>query len=171
MEEVTLKIIKSNEVALISMSYMTDEDIRKVWGDPNDGVDLVNLEYHWNIPLYQKMIFRFRHSSKSPFAFCNSCDPSNMERMPNYYGIYSNVKTLVYFFAWIKNQLCIIDFYDMFVTDKTWHMDKAKELPEYKFWLVNEIVFFFNLFKDQQVKLIDRYNKDCVETYNILYSD
>jgi hypothetical protein len=152
------------------MSKMSEQDVIKMWGGPDD-FDLEKIQYRWDAPLYEKMLWRFRQNNGSPFAFCHSCDPSNMLRPLDYYNIYNNRnKDLIEFFAWIKNGMGIIDFYDLFDANMTMKHDQITEIFPYKNWKVNEIVFFLNLTVPIQEKIIDKYNINCVDSYNRLYS-
>ena len=84
MKSITTTYINQYHKQLTNLSNMTEEDIKSMWIMPNEDSDISNLQYNWNIPLYQKMIFRFRQCEQSPFRFCNQIDPVNQYRMMMY---------------------------------------------------------------------------------------
>jgi len=142
---------------------MKEEDVRALWILPGEDPDISDLKYHWNIPLYQKMIFRFRQCEQSPFRFCNQIDPVNQDRMMSYYQIYDLFeKQLINFFSWLKNGLGVYDLYELDgMKYNTNELSQSAQL-----WKVNEIKFFFGIDRQAQTVLINRYNKECIDKYN-----
>jgi hypothetical protein len=79
-----------------------------------------------------------------------------------YFGIivsYKEARDLIEFFGWIKCGLCPIDLISIFNLESipSNHRELFKK---------NEIEFFYSLSLDQQNRLIDRYNRECVDKYN-----
>lgn len=165
MLRITFSFINKYRKQLDQLSEMKEEDVRVIWIQPGEDSDITNLQYNWNIPLYQKMIFRFRQCVQSPFRFCNQIDPNNQYRMMFYYQIYDDFKNqLINFFAWLKNMLGV---YDLFELDGTLdQIDEIDKSPIYQLWKVNEIKFFFGIDEQKQLVLINRYNVDCIDKYN-----
>ena len=60
-----ISLLSKNKDKLLKMSRISEKDIRDMWIVENDkkieDADLKNIVYNWDIPLYQKMIFRFRN--------------------------------------------------------------------------------------------------------------
>jgi hypothetical protein len=165
MQQMTLSFISKYHKQLDRLSEMKEEDVRALWIQPGDDPDISNLQYNWSIPLYQKMIFRFRQCEQSPFRFCNQIDPVNQSRMMSYYQIYDDFnRQLIDFFAWLKNGLGVYDLYEL-----DGSLDSIEEIEKsiiYQLWKVNEIKFFFGISHSMQMSLINRYNKDCIDKYN-----
>lgn len=165
MQHITFDFINKYSKQLNQLSEMKEEDVRALWIQPGESPDISNLQYNWNIPLYQKMIFRFRQCEQSPFRFCNQIDPVNQSRMMSYYQIYDDYgNQLINFFAWLKNGLGV---YDLFELDGT--LDQIKDVDKsqlYQLWKINEIKFFFGIDEQKRCLLIDRYNADCIDNYN-----
>lgn len=165
MQRITFAFINKYRTQLNQMSDMKEVDIRALWMQPGEDPDISNLQYNWNIPLYQKMIFRFRQCEQSPFRFCNQIDPGNQGRMLSYYHIYDdNEKQLINFFSWLKNG---IGQYDLYELDRTLtNLNEIDQSNLYQLWKINEIKFFFGIDRQKQLILINRYNVECIDRYN-----
>jgi len=165
MQHITFDFINRYRKQLNQISEMKEEDIRAMWIQPGESSDISNLQYNWSIPLYQKMIFRFRQCEQSPFRFCNQIDPNNQGRVMSYYKIYDDFSNqLINFFAWLKNGLGI---YDLFELDGTLEQIKDIEKSQlYQLWKINEIKFFFGINGQKKNRLINRYNVECIDSYN-----
>lgn len=165
MQSISFNFINKYHKQLDQISKMRKEDIRALWIQSGESSDISNLQYNYDIPLYQKMIFRFRQCEQSPFRFCNQIDPVNQSRMMFYFKIYDdNENQLINFFAWLKNGL---GPYDLFELDGT--LDQVKDIEKsqlYQLWKINEIKFFFGINEQKRNLLINRYNKECIDTYN-----
>lgn len=157
--QITLDLLLSVKPQLMKMSTTNEFDIQKIFIRPNEEqfFDFSNLIYRYDAPLYQKMIFRFRQCDKSPFRFWNQLDPSNRNAFLRYFNFYSENKIeITEFFAWLKNGLGIGDFHELYGTQNNEYT--PGELPGYKLWLENEIVFFFGIDEEKQQQLINKYN-------------
>jgi hypothetical protein len=138
-----------NTASLLKVGELSEMDIQRIWarlGDP-----LINendkIEYDYSIPLYQKMILRFRREgARDPAVFVNTVDPCNQARFANYFGVENH--TLFGFFASIKNQYnkyIIRDLLGEIFLGSTWED-------------LNSIQFYFSLTQEQQLKLEVMYN-------------
>jgi len=168
---VTLKDILSIKNFLIELSKMNEFDITNIWiqpGEPKisdkEGLkalvySLRSHEYNYNIPLYQEMIFKFRNCDQSPCRFYNQVDPNNQKTLASYFArklpmneyidVYDkNFYKIMQFMAWLKNGLGLYHFQELGLT-----------MGGYESWLINEIVFFFYVNEEMQVKLINMYNQ------------
>lgn len=161
---ITYESLSEQKQRLEKMSAMTEFDIQVIWRESYEQKcdDFKDLVYNYDIPLYQKMIFRFRHAEMSPSKFIKQLDPVNQQRILSYLQIYDT--QLVEFLAWLKNGIGIFDLHSM--QTEVSSIDDVENTQLYKFWSKNEIVFFFAIDKILQDTLITRYNKECVDTYN-----
>ena len=168
--------ILSLEIYLDRMSQLTQEDIQNIWrrSIELEIKDLNTLKYNYDIPLFQKMIFRFRNCERSPSMLYNQIDPINKQKLlwyiindifnqnktkpPLTYTDVSIFKKVIEFFIWIKSAF-------------SWYILKADfpSLSEHhlQLWNQNEIKFFFGLDNGIQLKLINMYNEYIVFNLNI----
>lgn len=106
--------ISKNKDKLLKMSQISEPDIRDIWIVKNDikvgNSNLKDIVYKWDIPLYQKMIFRFRNCQGCIARFWNQVDPCNRQKLLTYYKIYDKSNDMMEFFAWIKNHIRTYDF-------------------------------------------------------------
>lgn len=164
MKHISIEWINLYKQNLITFSNITEMDIRDIWIRKGDiYVDnFSELEYDYDIPLYQKMIFRYRNGNNLATRLFQGCDPCNKRRLLNNFNmIYENTHELIEFFAWISNGLGvynILEFEKEEISEN--HMDYVKE------WRKNDIEFFFLLSSKVQNQLIQRYNKECIDEYN-----
>ena len=77
---------------IYSLLELNESDIQAIWRKPSEPElktqqDYDDLEYGWNIPLYQKMIFRLRNCpfDGKGFYFWNQIDPCNRALLVNYF--------------------------------------------------------------------------------------
>ena len=167
MKHITLEDLNLHKEKLVKLSYMTKTDIRNIWitVDEDKNVDLESIEYHWSIPLYQKMIFRFINCDMSVPQFFHQIDICNQGSMLYYFKFFAyDSRELVEFFAWIANGLgayniCLLQF------DK-YDEELCQNSSFVKLWKENQITFFFGLNEKKQNDLIDQYNKEEVDAYN-----
>jgi len=117
------------------------------------------------------MIFRFRNCNNSPFAFIKQLDSVNQQIPLRYFKIYTDhdyeLYELIEFFGWLKNYFNIYGILDLF-SDTMTTISEARESEPYNLWLQNEIIFFFGIDTNYQQKLINKYNVECVDSYNNL---
>ena len=167
MKHITLEQLNRYKEKLVAFSNITEENIRSIWikdgEDPN--VDLTTIEYNWDIPLYQKMIFRFRNCNKSAPAFFRQIDPGNQQRMLWFFILFGlRDNEIIEFFAWIANGLGVYNITKLEFDDYNEQLVTQSTLvPK---WRENQITFFFDLDEDKKANLIKEYNKDCVDKYN-----
>lgn len=169
MRRVTLEWINEHRTELDKMSKMTEFDIQNMWIQDGENrlSDFGHLQYRWDAPLFQKMIFRYWNAKKSPSRLATQIDSGNRQRMLTYFGIFDlNENDLVEFFAWLKNGLGVYDLYELHGGLPS--TDAVKDTVLFKLWNINEIVFFFGINKTLQTILMTRYNKECVDSYNAM---
>ena len=167
LHHITQEWLGRYKTQIMNLSDMTEDDIRKIWIRPGEdpNVDLSTIVYNYDIPLYQKMIFRYRHCSHSAPAFFRQIDPGNQMRMLAYFLLFGhNVRELIEFFAWIANGL---GAYDIVMLEFNDFSDELHQQSTYiPKWKKNQITFFFELPEGIQASLLARYNKECVDAYN-----
>lgn len=137
----------SQKSQLMDVSLLSPNDIMLIWRKPNEETisDFDNIEYNFMMPLYKKMILRFKNEGRSdPAAFIKSMDPSNQNKISLWYGIY-NYK-IFEFFAYLKNQFSVYQIDEMDMDSNAWKSNTS-------------IKFFFDLSETNQKRLIDMYNK------------
>ena len=153
------KHIKQTEInnlksKLLNFAHITEQDIRDVWRKPNEELvnDFSKIVYNYSVPLYQKMIFRFRNENKSAPMLYKGCDPGNQRQLMTYFGLYSfdDISNVIEFMAWIKYSCYTSREY---VNENVWKS-------------TGEIDLYFMLNEDQQTNLINEYNKDIVDKFN-----
>jgi len=74
---INLDLIQKFNKQLVEFSNITENQIRDIWYNNGEEYlnDFTNLEYKGDIPLYQKMIFRFRNGGNKASRLFNGCDP------------------------------------------------------------------------------------------------
>lgn len=135
---------------LINFSNIGEMNIRDIWYKDGEEYlnDFSNMEYNYNIPLYQKMIFRFRNNNRSAPLLFSGCDPHNKNRLLLYFGICAEEKCeMIEFFKWLNNEIYHLEL----------NIDK---LPN------DYIKFYFTLSEEKQKELITKFNKDCIDKFN-----
>lgn len=89
-----------------------EEDLQKIWRRPEEPelkspLDFKQLQYHWQAPLYQKMIFRLRNCPPQGkgFYFWNQIDPINRSRLLNYFQMENcmQVENILNMLIWYFN--------------------------------------------------------------------
>jgi hypothetical protein len=167
MKRITIDWLNQFKPQLVKLSNMTECDIRNIWILPNESrdVDLTTIEYSYNAPLYQKMIFRYRQCEYSAPGFFRQIDVFNQQRMLDYFSLIEiDACELVEFFAWIKNGL---GSYDLTVLEFNEFTNELCQRSNYvQKWKANQVTFFFDLSDQLKLSLIYRYNKECVDAYN-----
>ena len=192
LHRITLQWIAKFKLQLLKLSYLTEEDIRDIWIRQGEDmtVDLSTIIYNYDIPLYQKMIFRFRNCNNSAVRFFHQIDPCNQGIVLRRFGLIFNNMTevselcntknpielllrgtgeLVEFFSWIANGLgsyniTMLEFNDF-------NEELCQKSSFVKSWSKNQVEFFFGLSEQKQQELIDQYNKECVDSYNELINN
>jgi len=143
---------------LLNFSRITEHDIRNIWKKPDEEYldDFSKLVYSFYIPLYQKMIFRYRNGGNSAPMLYKGCDPCNQYLLGKYFGLCTsnsgqqNASDIIEFMAWLKSSAMICKDY---VGINKWKV-------------VNEIELYFMLTGEQQNNVIDMYNKKVIDGYN-----
>ena len=159
---ITSDEINTYKDKLIRLSNITEVNIMNIWFTRNDlrDEDLGKLVYYYDAPVYQKMIWRFRNSEKSPAFLYNGCDPCNKEKLLKWFGL-SNFELnnrfgnrLMEFFVWLKSSYSEYQCKNLLQSNDTLYVHTCINN-----WNINEITFFFGLLSSDQQKLIDEYNK------------
>jgi hypothetical protein len=137
---------------------MTETDIMNIWRESSEEklVSFDDLKYNWNIPLYQKMIFRFREANKLAIHLYSGCDPNNRAMLLNFFEIDCSCASyygVMDFFLWIASGL------------GPYYIEQFGKNCVHS-WKKNNIKFFFELSKEQQKILIDKHNKECIDYHN-----
>lgn len=143
---VNLKDILNQKDLLLNISKITPNDIMSIWKESGEETicDFDNIEYDYSMPLYKKMILRFKREGKNdPSIFIKTLDPSNQYIISTWFGIH-NYK-IFEFFAYIKNQFGSYQINEIGLNSDKWKSN-------------NSIIFFFDLKQNEQQKLIDMYN-------------
>lgn len=162
MKHITHALINKYKTNILNLSHITEAEIRDIWHNPGEEylTDFTSLIYDFDIPLYQKMIFRFRNGSNLAVILYQGCDPSNKRRILYTYNMfYEEVSDLMEFFAWIANGLGIHHINIIAQND-------GDDFDYVTKWKENNIEFFFSLTDSEQNKLINQFNKECVDAYN-----
>lgn len=182
MKQVTLDLLEKYKQLFLKISYMTENDIRNIWikGDEDENVDLATIEYNYDIPLYQKMIFRFRNCQLSAPRFYHQIDPGNQRVMLLHFCKDELIELtlqltctkdneIMEFLAWLANGLGIYDI--VIIEFDNYNNELSDKSTFVKLWQKNQVEFFFGLTQDKQISLVKRYNKECVDSYNELQKD
>jgi len=166
-KQITLEWLNRFKPQIVKLGAMTKSDIRNIWILPSErrDIDLSTIEYHYNAPLYQKMIFRYSNCKFSAPSFFRQIDPFNQQRMLDYFSFVEiDASELIEFFAWIANGL---GSYDITVLEFNDFNDELCQKSTYvQKWQDNQVTFFCDLPEQVKLDLINRYNKECVDAYN-----
>lgn len=168
---ITIKWLEEFKPQLMEMSNMDEKIVQKIFGGNletliEEDYNSIHLLKNQDV-LSAKMVFRFRNGGGSPFQLCKGCDPGNQQRVLSHYNIILRSveeRDLIEFFGWIRCGLGIVDLMelqDLKNISDVYSTDMCKLFGE------NEIKFFFGISLEYQLKLINRYNKECVDTYNL----
>ena len=160
---ITLHDITQYSTQLLEFGNIDEKTIMNIWIEPSEPLvaDLSTIKYDYTIPLYQKMIFRFRNGSNSPAFLFNGVDPCNRHKLLCKFGMYDDLcYKIMDFFVWIKSMLSPYYIRQIMTPDEV-----ERCLIQ---WNINEIKFFFCLLQASQEKLINKYNTECVATYDRL---
>ncbi len=134
---------------LVSLCSITESDVRDIWIENRDENvdDLSTLVYHWDAPLYQKMIWRLRNSRGHVAGFWNGLDPCNRKILTSRYKLHDDPDRAMNFMVWI---CCTLGLY---------HIEKiSPSLVEV--WQKNNAIFLYFLTDEQLTALIKRHNDD-----------
>lgn len=167
MEFLRFDDVTNNKNNLLKFSRISEEDIMNVFINKGDSVvtDFSTLVYYHDIPLYQKMIFRYRNESKLATRLYDGCDPINQDKLSHYFKIKDN--GLIKFFSWLSNSFGVYDILSVINTDLKEENNLDHQLV--KLWKINSIDFYFSLSIETQKSLLIRYNSDVVTSFNILF--
>jgi hypothetical protein len=158
MVDLNLDSIYKYKNELIMFSNITEIQIRDIWYTKGEEylTEFDKLEYFWNIPLYQKMIFRYRNGNNLATTLYQGCDPCNQRRLLGYFRMfYSDVYEVIEFLRWIANYLMVIDILEL--EGLEYNETNVNNSELIKQWKANNITFFFSLTKDQQRNLLKKY--------------
>ena len=146
------------------MDEFTIRDIWKLSDDPTVD-DLSNLKYHWNLPLYQKMILSYWQCDRIASKFYRVSDDSNQQRLLRHFNMdWKEFDDYIEFFAWISNGLAIYEINQM----DSGGVKDYKTSEYVQKWKKNDVDFFFWLPVEQKTLLVKRYNKECVDRFNAM---
>jgi hypothetical protein len=149
---VTIDKLFEHQQELLEFALLDEETIMRIWIKSGEVVinDFNDITYNFQMPLYQKMILRFRREGMScPAVFCKTLDPSNQRLLlSRYHMYYSDVFTIVEFMAQIKVGMGLSDLTTIGFNDTVIECWKGK----------NSIAFFFSLSNDLQHELVSWYN-------------
>src|SRR5436190_22915826 len=112
LRHITFKWLNKYKNQLLNLSNIDEFKIRDIWIKQDDQYldNFSNLQYNFEIPLYQKMIFRYRNGNKLSTRLYQGLDPCNKTRILYNYGLYyEDAHELMEFLAWIANGLGIYD--------------------------------------------------------------
>ena len=143
--EINLDDLLENKQRLLIFSNINVYDIKKIWKSlfDVDIVDCENIEYHYDLPLYAKMIKRYQNNNNSPIRLHRQIDPCNQRLLRHRYDLSFELE----FFAWIEDSLG--SYHIMALSNDKLYVDR---------WRKSSIQFFFWLDQDKQKLLIDDYN-------------
>jgi hypothetical protein len=153
------------ENSLKLFSDITELQIQDIWIKKGEPSDITDIMYDYNIPLYQKMILRYRNGGHLTTRLFTGCDPNNQNLLLLYFNMkYNECHNMIDFFVWISESLSILDVLEF---EGLIYSNKNIEQSKYiKSWKKNNIRFFYSLPHEDKQKLIRRYNIECVENYN-----
>src|SRR5204863_4369925 len=149
----SLEYIEKYIPELLTISNLTESDIQNMWISARETrlTKFDALVYKYDMPLFGKMIFRWRNCQKSPAYFYNQIDPANKQRFLSYHLVYDrDFEYLMDFFVWLKNHMIIYEV--------------PKEYLES--WKKNEIAYFLKLPDDLKETLIENYQKFLIHMKN-----
>ncbi len=135
---------------LLKLANMTEDDVIEIFIQPGEE-RVVPEEYDFQMPLYHKMVWRFRNEHVNghpePCYFLNGCDPGNQHKVFAYFDIKGHpVKRITQFLGWIRNGLS--DYYLGKIEGVT---DEDKERWDKE----NSIHFYFNSSDELKQGIID----------------
>ena len=152
--KIKLNHLYNNKDKLLKYSNMTVYDIKSIWKSlfDVDIIDCENIEYHYDLPLYAKMIKRYQNNNNSPVRLHRQIDPCNQRIVRDRYDLSYD---LLDFFAWIEDSL---GSYRLLEFGSQEYVDR---------WRQSSIQFFFWIDKEKQLSLIDEYNIN-IKKWNLL---
>lgn len=175
--EINVELLQQWREKLIKMSLMTKKNIQDIYIESGDVIadDLDKLVYSYDIPLYQKMIFRFVNCDLNTAVFYHQIDPNNQHLLRRFFGSIENYRTssvmhgLIEFFAWISNSLGSYNIVELegieYKSGTNYELEENSKFVHQ--WRKNPVIFFFDVIDDVQKRtLIDRYNTQCVIPWN-----
>lgn len=161
--------LELNELLVFKDSLMRFEltsinDIKKLWAGerkneldyPEKYINQDDLPYIGTDPLYMKMIHRFRNCNNRIAQFYHQIDPNNQRKLLafgfNAHRDYDpkRLHQMVTFLAWITNMLGRYEI----------QPDKVEA------WERIPITYFYMLTMQEQIELLDRYNKREIRAMN-----
>ena len=94
---------------LQQLCKIDEATIKTIYGQGEPDIDLSKIEYSYSIPLYQKIIFRFRSESRLVGRFFRGLDPGNQHMLLSHYKLASDGHELVEFLAFLTTSLGLYD--------------------------------------------------------------
>ena len=170
MKHISLDKLYDYKEKLKQFSQLNEYNIRDIWRLVDDPFieNLNNLKYHWDMPLYQKIIFRYLNADRMASKLYRGLDCGNQRKLLDHFNMnWNEFHGIIEFFAWISNSLAVFEISQM----------ECPEIKNYqksqyvKKWKENDIHFFFDLPLDKQNHLIQRYNVECIDRFNEMMSD
>lgn len=165
---ITWDLVKQHQFGLVRFSEMTEADLQNIWRrehEPQlDNFD--KLVHRYDMPLYQKMIIRFRNENRIATNLFKGCDPGNQQMVLRFYfgPLCHDLGNLIEFFAWISNSLGAYGIHEMDPEKQQTNIDDSRLV---NLWRKNSnIKFYFLLSLDLQIAFINKYNHECVDRYN-----
>lgn len=143
-------------LSLQKLSDITEIDIMNIWIKPGEPTDISNLVYDYDIPLYQKMIFRFRNGFKSPAFLYNGIDPNNQNILLKYFGLpplyesYNGIDP--------NNQNILFKHFKLQPLYESYNGTSIKEFMDYLVWIRS-------MYCPYKIKELCGNDKDTLEKY------
>ena len=139
---VSIDLIKKHEASLRHINTLDETTIQRIWRKPGEEPmeNLAPIIYDFQMPMYKKMILRFRNNGRSKIYFWNEIDPCNRQLLLAYFGmIFAENTSLMNFFVWVKNN---------------YHQEMIKTDPG-----ADPINYFFGLTDDKQQEIIEAHDE------------
>ena len=116
-------------------------------------------EYNISMPLYQKMLHRFKEEKFCIIGLYYVCTPDEQQKILSMVNLkFKSNKDLIEFFQMLKYNISIKELQTM----------KSRTIN--KSWGNNVIEFFYSLDKDLHIELINRYNNDFITDINSIFN-
>lgn len=165
--------LEKSKGKLLLFSKLSEKDIQKIF-IKKDEIEIIKdegdeIKYSFSLPLYAKFILRFRQEARRNQACLHEQICSSKSQLLQYFGMagYSH-SYMMGLFAWIKNSF---GCYDVVIFEGNSNsriteddIDNSKMLVKWR--ESNGIEFYFSLEQNYQKKLVSKYNKEVVDTYN-----
>lgn len=128
-----------------------------------DGEEKINPialpEYSHSMPHYQKMLHRFKDEGFCIIGLYYVCNMAEQKKILSLVFLkFKANKDLVEFFQMLKYNVGLKDLQEMRIRIRN------------NSWRNNVIEFFYNLDKEKQIVLINRYNNDYIKDINSIFN-